>query len=410
MPERGVETFEIELQNTLNHLYNPAYQPANSLFEVLQLAPAQGLEAVRAQILQVIREMNAPDTAPRGSKGSFLCQLLDYRFIQSLSQEKAAELLDISTRHFRRKQQEAIHALALKMLERQARAIQEEQDGLPRKSPELSRIEAIAKEIQVLTDIAPGVTAHLGDFLQRALSMAAFVDKDRSVELRVAEVAEDAEIPVHPSVLRQVVFYVILSLVQAEFAAPLELGAQQDGERTALYFRAGLPGAPAQVDLPGLEELILALGGHSETLSTQNTWQLKLIFPRRSKTKLLVIDDNPDQVYLYRKMLSMTAFEIIHLPGGEDLLAHIAEIRPGAILMDILLPGIDGWDLLWQIRQNSATAHIPVIICSVMGNDTMARSLGANGYLVKPVERKLLLQELEQFSQPPQALRPDSPA
>jgi CheY-like chemotaxis protein len=406
MPTRGFETFEIELQNTLNNLYNPAYKPADILFEVVHLDPIAGLETVRAQIIEAIQEMNAPETAPRGSKGSFYCQLMDCRFIQGMSQEKASELLDISTRHFRRKQQEAIHALALKIWEKQHRSHPDELDGVVKMDNELSRIETIAREIQVLTDGSPGVTRHLEEFLNRAVSMAAYLEKDHPFEVLVAPIAEDTEIPLHPSVLRQIVFYVILCLVQAEFKSSLEIGTRGDDQTVSLSFFSRMNDSDTPVQLPELSELIPALGGKAMVQVTPETWRLDLVFPRLSKTKILVIDDNPDQIYLYRKMLSMTVYELIHLPGGDDLLAHIATLKPDLILMDILLPGIDGWDLLWQIRQNQSTVNIPVVICSVMGNDSMAKSLGANGYLIKPVDRKVLLQILDQFN----PTRPSEPA
>jgi CheY-like chemotaxis protein len=410
MPIRGFETFEIELQNTLNNFYNPAYKPAEFLFEVLHMDPIEGLEAARVHITQTIDQMNSLETAPQSSKGRFYCQLIECRFVQGMSQEKAAEILNISTRHFRRKQQEAIHALALKIWEKQIRAHPEALDGTVRTDSELSRIETIAREIQVLTNGSPGVTGHLEDFLHRAVRMAAYLEKEYPFEVTVAHIAEDVEIPLHPSVLRQIVFYVILCLVQAGFKSTLEIGIREEDQTISLSFLSRMDSAEPLVQVPELSELIPALGGKTQVETAPDSWQLDLIFPKLSKTKIMVIDDNLDQVYLVRKMLSMTAYDLIHLSGGEDLLTHIASIKPDLILMDILLPGIDGWDLLWQIRQSSPTAQIPVVICSVMGNDSMAKSLGANGYLVKPFDRKMLLQVLEQFIPPRQASHANLPA
>jgi CheY-like chemotaxis protein len=410
MPTRGFETFEIELQNTLNNLYNPAYKPADILFEVIHLDSIEGLEAVRAQIIQAIHEMNSPEIAPRGSKGSFYCQLMESRFIQGMSQEKASELLDISTRHFRRKQQEAIHALALKIWEKQHRSHPEDLDMVAKKESEISRIETIAREIQVLTDGSPGVTRHLEEFLNRAVSMAAYLEKEYPFDVKVAPISDVVEIPLHPSVLRQIVFYIILCLVEAGFKTSLEIGTREENQTISLSFQSRQYTSNTAIEVPELSELVPALGGRAEVSFTPEGWRLELIFPKVNKIKILVIDDNPDQVYLYRKMLSMTVYELIHLPGGDELLAHIASIKPDLILMDILLPGIDGWDLLWQIRQNQSTAQIPVLICSVMGNDSMAKSLGANGYLIKPVDRKALLQLLDQFTPPHQASQLDLPA
>lgn len=399
MPLKGFETFEIELQNTLNNFYNPVYKPDELLFEALRVDPSAGLEGAREVLTAAIREMKAPETAPLGSKIDVIYQILEARFLQGQSQEAASEVLSISTRHFRRKQHEAIHALALRLWDKQSRPAAGASEEETVRSAEASRIEAIAQEIQVLTNHSPGITTDLVSVLKKAVDVAGYMQEECRVEAAVGTIPEDLAIPVHPNVLRQIVLYVLLLAGEAGLNGRMEIECREEEERIVLSFTC--PGfSPVRLEIAGLETVLSALGGTADMDLSSAGWQVRLTFPQTSRKKILVIDDNLDQIYLYRRLLAATAYEVNHLAGGDQLLEYIVANRPDLILMDILLPEIDGWDLLMQIRKNPVTSATPVVISSVMGNEAMARSLGANGYLLKPVDRKSLLQVLDQATHP----------
>jgi CheY-like chemotaxis protein len=243
--------------------------------------------------------------------------------------------------------------------------------------------------------------------LKKAVEMAGYLHKEQPLPVLIEPVAENLELPLHPTVLRQIVLYIILRVLQSGFHGCLTIAAQDNGEILRVSFSAPDNRFVERIQVPDLLELLPALGSKAEIEVSADAWKLNLLFSRIARVKVLVIDDNLDQIYLYRKMLSLSNFELIHLFSGEDLLEHIAEHKPDLILMDILLPGIDGWDLLLQIRQNPTTASIPVIISSVMGNESMAKSLGAHGYLLKPVNHKAFLQMLTEVSRLHPAVQAD---
>ena len=70
------------------------------------------------------------------------------------------------------------------------------------------------------------------------------------------------------------------------------------------------------------------------------------------------------------------------------------EARPDLITLDVMMPSMDGWQVLRDLAQNPATQHIPVIVCSVLKEPELAFSLGARAYLKKPVDRLELLATL----------------
>jgi len=74
------------------------------------------------------------------------------------------------------------------------------------------------------------------------------------------------------------------------------------------------------------------------------------------------------------------------------------ELMPMAVILDILLPEIDGWEVLTRLKENPTTQNIPVVVVSVVDNPALGRALGAIDYFVKPVDGKALLSRLDQFT------------
>ena len=110
--------------------------------------------------------------------------------------------------------------------------------------------------------------------------------------------------------------------------------------------------------------------------------------------RVLVVDDNEDLHHFYRRFVANTRYQIISLTDGELLFETLEEARPDAVVLDVMLPSADGWELLTQLRQHPLGRHLPVLVCSVIQEEALARALGATGYVRKPVGRRDLLQAL----------------
>jgi len=75
----------------------------------------------------------------------------------------------------------------------------------------------------------------------------------------------------------------------------------------------------------------------------------------------------------------------------------VRSLQPCAVTLDVMMPKINGWQLLQQLKANAATANIPVIMLTVVSDRTTAYVLGADDYLLKPVERDVLLKKLQEL-------------
>jgi len=104
--------------------------------------------------------------------------------------------------------------------------------------------------------------------------------------------------------------------------------------------------------------------------------------------KILVVEDSPDNMKLFRTLLTLRGHEVLGLSSGDGLIDLITRERPALVLMDIQLPGKDGFALLEDIRRSEA-GKLPVVALTahVMAGDLeRALAAGFDGYISKPIE------------------------
>ena len=124
---------------------------------------------------------------------------------------------------------------------------------------------------------------------------------------------------------------------------------------------------------------------------------LKLVAAGQEIT-ILVIDDHPPLIELLRRYLTNSRCRVVGVSNGQEGLALARALHPNAVLLDVMMPEIDGWEILQRLRNTPETAHIPVVICSIFNDPKLAYSLGASAILAKPVKREQLLDVLRSLS------------
>jgi twitching motility two-component system response regulator PilH len=113
---------------------------------------------------------------------------------------------------------------------------------------------------------------------------------------------------------------------------------------------------------------------------------------------VLVVDDSPTEVHLLREMLSKNGFTVSVANSGEEAITRAAAEKPDLILMDVVMPGMSGFEATRAITKNPDSANIPVIICTTKGQETdkaWGLRQGAKDYIVKPVTEKLLMEKIK---------------
>jgi len=112
---------------------------------------------------------------------------------------------------------------------------------------------------------------------------------------------------------------------------------------------------------------------------------------------VLVVDDDPLSRDLIARALSRQGLHIEVADGGEQALRLAKKLRPDAITLDVIMPGMDGWTVLSALKADPELASIPVILLSFVGNKSLGFALGASDYLTKPVDGKRLAALLNKY-------------
>ncbi|MBF0226012.1 MAG: response regulator [Desulfobacterales bacterium] len=112
---------------------------------------------------------------------------------------------------------------------------------------------------------------------------------------------------------------------------------------------------------------------------------------------ILVIDDDQKAREMVTRILTKEKFKVASAGNGEEGLKLAQEIHPDVIILDILMPGMDGWAVLAALKANPELADIPVVMLSVLDEENIGFALGASDYLTKPVDRDRLFFVLKKF-------------
>lgn len=117
-----------------------------------------------------------------------------------------------------------------------------------------------------------------------------------------------------------------------------------------------------------------------------------------ARPKILVVDDEPDILELIGYNLARHNFDMIGVPSGEDAFVSVRRSPPDLVVLDLMLPGIDGLEVCRRLKNDGSTAAIPVIILSAKGEEAdvvIGLELGADDYLTKPFSPRVLMARIK---------------
>lgn len=397
------EEFERDLRDALTRLYDPAYEPTQFLWAATGCDPQHGPEQVQAAIIQAIGELEPGPSVPTGARIRRLYEVLRCRYLQKLTQEETARRLAITPRHLRREQQQAVRTLAQHLWKwvqterptpegREGAALEPESDLGAERADWQSQVKL---EVASLQRSAPGSVADVSIVIHRVCELAQALASKHGVTMKLGSLPPTLTATIHPSALDQVLLSALTGLVREMSGGEISFCARREGG----FIIVDMACAPSTLTgLPNdylVRELLRAEGGSMEFARDGDGIVLRVTLPALRIAKVLVVDDNADLVHFYRRYTTNTRYEIIHLTGGERVLDEIEASSPDIIVLDVMLPDIDGWELLTHIREHPKGRSIPVIVCSVVREEELAQSLGAASYVAKPVRRQQFLEALD---------------
>ena len=149
-------------------------------------------------------------------------------------------------------------------------------------------------------------------------------------------------------------------------------------------------GSTFTMEVPA-EVIDSAPAGTAPIQSTAERSQATVVETAHGDTPVLVIDDDPDVRQLIERYLLGEGFRVATAAGGEEGLRIAREVQPRAITLDVMMPGMDGWSVLSELKKDPHLAQIPVLLCTILDDKNLGFALGASEFLTKPVDRGQLI-------------------
>jgi CheY-like chemotaxis protein len=394
------EEFIKQLHDDLYYLYNAdrlRRSPLAALFGVANRFDSSS--ALRRILTEAIESLKPKADAPSQSRAWLIHDSLFCCFVQQLSQQVVADQLGMSARQLRREQRAALEILADRLWE---------QFDLETRLREGSETGTLAgptasEELAWLKDIPPEKPTDLNQTLSEVLDLARRLAVQHDVHLEVETADVLPSLAVHPVALSQILLN-LLSVAIAQSpgnrvhisARPLrwEVEIRVQGMQSSFS-----PMSISDDDAASLElahQLAGMCGGKLVFVGQEGEdFSAILTFPALAQLPVLVIDDNADTLQLLQRYTTGTRYRLIGTRDPEKALEMAEKLSPQIIVLDVMMPQVDGWKVLGRLRQHPLTGHIPLVVCTILAQESLALSLGANAFIKKPVTRQAFLATLD---------------
>ncbi len=381
--------FTQALHQALMHLFDPGYTAPPELMELINTGDGQPETLQSYLIHEIKKQLSSPDSQTN-SRTQRSYTILALRFIDGLSQEQTAERLEMSLRTMQRAQRQAVLVLAYSLWNRQVK------ETIP--TPEVWRSQ-LDQELSILSQTPPTISAELKAVLQGVKRITAARSPQR-FELHIFVDSPLITTSFHPSVLQQIILSLLDRIMDAAPAALVSITVQtQDDDTVRIEVTGGQTRSTTTPEFPLVNSLLAMQDGCQMEVIKLNPLTINIVLPvvktHVKNYSVFLVDDNADLGALYTSYCTGSPYDLVHEKQGLLALQRITTLQPDLIILDVMLPDVDGWELLLQLQANPVTSSIPVIVCSVVVDSQLALDLGAKLYLQKPVWRQPFLDALQ---------------
>lgn len=392
------------VRSALTHLYDNAFLQNHPLgYLLVQNGPSDNTtrsQTLRRTLLDAIEQLRPHSSSP--SEGARAYAILSYRCVDGLAMEEIQQKLALSRRQTYREYSKGIEAVASQLWDRigaenvQRRLPLLAQTTTTSPTFELERLHGdVRLEVIRLHDLFQGVCS----LLNRRL-----LEKTTRIELSLAH---DLQAQADRTLLRQSL--IILLSYALDLLA--DGGAIRiSGEEVDAEIVLALVAAPTEQssmldrwmeESDVVQTLLEAQQGRLTVQHEAQAWYASIYLPHPLQAEdapcILIVDDNEDLLTLFRRYLAGHRINVVSTSGSRDAFDLVCKVQPALVVLDMMMPYADGWDVLQALRSDEHTSKIPVVICSVLKERSLALSLGANDYICKPVSQPQLLEVLQRW-------------
>ncbi|MGQ9553458.1 MAG: response regulator [Anaerolineae bacterium] len=380
-----------EVRDALAHYYDQAHLVRHPLLQRLQPSlgtdPLLATQELRRLLAQAIQELRPRPDTPLSDPAWRPYWVLHRRYILAKELAEVERELALGKRQIMREQRKGLEAVALALRQRQA-------SGSTNRS--ISTVSnPLAQEISRIAADQQGIEA--GALLRGALDAVSTLAQRYGVSLHYKQSDKPTYSFCNPPLFRQLLVAVLSYAVRSVPGGEVLVEMAASGQQTNFSCTA-IRAAPAEIatvagDLP---ESVLALAeaqGLAITIEPRSHgFRLQVSLPAADQERVVaIVEDNEDVVQLFSRYLAGRGIRLVHLDDSTQALARISELMPDAVVLDVMMSDVDGWEILQKLKADARLSQTPVVVCSVLDEPELALAIGADAYLRKPVRSAQLL-------------------
>jgi CheY-like chemotaxis protein len=413
--------FVSSVRDALNHLSERAYLETHPLATISWGGQGGPGVSLRRALLDAIEALRPA----RSEAGASLAdvpakpmdpawrryRLLVLRYVEGKTFEETLRDLNVSARQAYRDHAQALQDVAgllWEQRERMARRIENAEDAHDDESA--IDEDRLSSELARFGGSEESDGASLDSAIRSALETVDVLARERDASFDISLPSDLPPTSIGRTVLRQIMLRLFVAMIDLINRPRVTVNAATRSPRLIARISAQCQGATwAAVDRArgeaslevGRRLLTMHGGALAVAPLVAGHLEITVTLPAALAPTVLVIDDNPDFGRLVSLYLAGRGCRVQHATNAEAALRFAqATPRPAVITLDVLMPSADGWEILRELRARPETRQIPIVVCSVLPDNDLARSFGVAGFLAKPISRAKLLTALDPFLPP----------
>lgn len=342
-------------------------------------------QRLRRELITTIEALNPGKDVGQRTNAARTYSLLNMHYVSGMTLQEAANQLGISLRQAYRDLKTGCEGVG-EMVWFNRRAADSDDAQVSSLANELARLEGNQTPTELTALLNSAIKA-----VQRLM-------EQQHITLTYHAPPFPVILSANPAAAQQIFISLFSGAIQAAQPTQTLQAALVQSQQDWLFSLSFMPKESAEMPISTpIREFIKQLRfEHRQILSLNGLLTIELKMHAYG-TRILMIDDNQGLADLLQRFLPEPRYKVIAANTGTEGLHYAVNLQPDVILLDLMMPDMNGWDVLQRIRTDERTREIPVAICSVVSDPELAYSLGATLVIAKPISRDGILTALEQL-------------
>jgi len=394
------------LRSSLHYLYDTVHLRRSPLIQLLGLGAEFDQGAALQRVLtNAIRTLKPDDDEPPQSTAWRIHDTLSLEYIRQYARDAVAMQLGISERQLRREQRLALEALAQRLWQNldftsfdaaPARTTETISTALPDKD------QALSDELVSLQSFAQEQLEPLGEILQTVHDLLQPLARQWRTPLQVNIESGLADVPLSQPIMRSILLTILSVAIPLTSEGEAVITVRHTGTRMEIGITCTRINPPPVLDgddprMKTARQLAAFYGADIAIARHDSGFTVTLRLPVIEQIPVLVIDDNAGWDEMLKRYVVGSRYHIVGAHQPHAALSMAEKLQPAVIFLDVMMPEIDGWQVLSELRQEQSTSHIPIVVCTALPLEGLALSLGVNAFLQKPVTQDQFLGVLDKL-------------